>query len=60
MIIQVIIKYPHQLMLTLHLFEWIGIMLFFMLVNKRTVLNETYERVHVLWTEKSGNQISFD
>ena len=29
MIIQVIIKYPRQLMLTLHLFEWLCNMLFF-------------------------------
>ena len=31
-----------------------------MIVNKRTVLNETYVHIHVQWTEKSGNQISFD
>ena len=29
MVIQVIIKYLHQLMLTLHLFEWLCNMLFF-------------------------------
>ena len=33
-----------------------------MFVNKRTwtVLNENCVRVHVRWTEKSGNQIRFD
>ena len=31
-----------------------------MLVNKRTVLNETNVCFHVRWTEKSGNQIGFD
>ena len=49
MIIQIIIKYPHQLILTLHLYV---ISCSFMLVNKITVLNETYVRVHVRWRPK--------
>ena len=32
----------------------------FMLLNKKTVLNENRVRVHVRWTEKSGNQIWLD
>ena len=48
MIIQVIIDYLHQLMLMLHLFEWLCNMLFFHACQKRTVLNETlYVHVHV-------------
>ena len=31
-----------------------------MLVNKKTVLNESRVRVHIRWTEQSGNQICFD
>ena len=31
-----------------------------MLVSKETVLNENRVRVHVRWTEKSGNQSRFD
>ena len=31
-----------------------------MLVNKKTVLNENRVCVHVRWTEKCGNRISFD
>ena len=56
MIIQVMIKYPHQLMLRLHLFEWLGCS--FMFVNKRTILNENCVRVHVRWTKKSGNKVN--
>ena len=41
------IKYPHQLMLRLHLFEWLGCL--FMFVNKITILNENCVRVHVRW-----------
>ena len=59
MIIQIMIKYPHQLIIALHLFGYV-ICFSFMLVNKRTVLSETYVSVHVRWTEKSGNQICFD
>ena len=50
MIIQVMIKCPHQLKLRLHLFEWLGCS--FMFVNKRTILNENCVRVHVRWTEQ--------
>ena len=32
--------------------------LFFMFVNKRTVLNENCVRVHVRWTKKSGNKVN--
>ena len=49
-------KYPHELMLALYLFGYL-ICCSFMFVNKRTVLNENCVRVHVRWTEKSGNQI---
>ena len=28
-----------------------------MVVDKRTVLNEDHERVHVRWTAKGGNEI---
>ena len=31
-----------------------------MLLSKETVLNANRVRVHVQWTEKSGNQISLD
>ena len=57
-LIQVMIKYPDQLMLGLHLFGYV-ICCSFMFVNKRTwtLLNESYVRVHVQWTQKSGNQI---
>ena len=44
MIIQVVIKYPHQLMLALHLFGYV-ICCFFLFVNKITVLNENCVRV---------------
>ena len=54
MIIQVIIKYPHQLMLRLHLFEWLGCS--FMFVNNKTILNENCVLVHVQW--KSGNEVN--
>ena len=33
---------------------------YFMLVNKKTILNENRSRVQVRWIEKSGNQIWFD
>ena len=50
------IKYPHQLMPRLHLFEWLGCS--FMFVNKRTILTENCVRVHVRWTKKSGNKVN--
>ena len=53
MIIQVMIKYPHQFILRLHLFEWLGCS--FMFVNKRTILNEIVYAVE--WTKKSGNKV---
>ena len=52
-----IFNHPHQLLAKLHLFV---ICCSFMLVNKKTVLNENRVRVHVRWTKKSGNQIWFD
>ena len=55
-IIQVMIKYPHQLIIKLHLFEWLGCS--FMFVNKRTILNGNCARVHVRWTKKSANKVN--
>ena len=52
-----IFNHPHQLLVKLHLFV---ICCSFMLVNKKTVLNENRACVHVRWTEKSSNQIWFD
>ena len=46
-------------MVKLHLLEWLCNKLLFH-VNKKTVLNENLVRVHVRWTEKSGNQIGFN
>ena len=57
MIIRVMIKCPHQLMLRLHLLEWLGCS--FMFVNQRTILNKNCVRVHVRWTEKSGNKVQY-
>ena len=45
-------------MLTLHLFELLPVygMLFFHACHKTIALNKNCERVHVRWTEKSGNK----
>ena len=51
-----IFNHPHQLLVKLHLNGCV-ICCYFMLVNKKTVLNENRVRVHVRWTEKSGKQI---
>ena len=59
MIIQVIMKYPHRLLLTLRLFEWLCNMLFHT-CQQENCLNETYVRVHVRLTKKSGKQILFN
>ena len=48
-------SYDHQLMLRLHLFEWLGCS--FMFVNKITILNENCVRV-LRWTKKSGNKVN--
>ena len=57
MIIQVMIKYPYQLILALHLFGYV-ICCSFMFVNKRTwaVLNEGCVRVDVRWTQRAGTK----
>ena len=61
MIIQVMIKYPHQLMLALHFFGYVisdVICCPFMFVNKRTwtVLNESCVRIHVRWIQRAGTK----
>ena len=57
MIIQVMIKYPRQLMLALHLFDYV-ICCSSVFVNKRTwtVLNESCVRVHVDGPKKVGTK----
>ena len=52
-----IFNHPYQLLVKLHLF---AIFCSFMLVNKKTVLNENRACIHVRWTEKSSNQIWFN
>ena len=59
MIIQVMIKYPHQLMLVLHLFGYV-IWCSFMFVNKRTVLNENCVRVHIMFDKPKRAGTKFD
>ena len=51
MVIQAMIKYLiiHINVTLMYLVEWF--------VDKRTVLNENRERVHVRWTAKRGNEI---
>ena len=55
MIIQVMIKYPHQLMIRLHLFQWLGCS--FMFVNKRTILNENCVRLSMDQKEREQSLI---
>ena len=50
-----IFHHPRQLLVKTHLFDSCVIYCYFMLANKKTVLNETRVRIHVSWTEKSGN-----
>ena len=48
-----IFNYPHQLLGKLNLFEWLcNMLIYFMLVDKETVLNENRVRIHVRWTTR--------
>ena len=54
MIMQAMIKYPHQLMFTLNLYEC-DMLLFHACQQENSILNENRVCVYVRWTEKSGN-----